>query len=47
LTWWAVKRVARFAGRVNLWLAGGFGLLYAAYLVAGDAWPSCLGRPYF
>jgi hypothetical protein len=47
LTWWAVKRVARFAGRVNLWLAGGFGLLYAAYLVAGDAWPAWLGRTVF
>jgi hypothetical protein len=47
LTWWAVKRVARFAGRVNLWLAGGFGLLYAAYLVAGDAWPAWLGQTVF
>src|SRR5262245_2442565 len=47
LTWWAVKRVARFSGRVNLWLAGGFGVLYAAYLVAGDAWPPWLGRVVF
>jgi hypothetical protein len=47
LTWWAVRRVARFSGRVNLWLAGGFGLLYAAYLVAGDAWPPWLGRVVF
>jgi hypothetical protein len=47
LTWWAVKRVGRFSGRVNLWLAGGFGLLYAAYLVAGDAWPAWLGRVVF
>ena len=47
LTWWAVKRVAHFSGRVNLWLAGGFGLMYAAYLVAGDAWPTWLGRVVF
>ncbi len=47
LTWWAVRRVAAFSGRVNLWLAGGFGLLYAAYLVAGDAWPAWLGRTVF
>ena len=47
LTWWAVKRVARFSGRVNLWLAGGFGLMYAAYLVAGDAWPAWMGRVVF
>ena len=38
LAWWAVRRVAHYSGRVNLWLAGGFCLLYAAYLVAGDAW---------
>src|SRR5207244_1762061 len=31
LTWWAVKRVSRYAGRINVWLAGGFGILYAAY----------------
>jgi hypothetical protein len=47
LTWWAVKRVARFSGRVNLWLAGGFGLMYAAYVVAGDSWPPWLGRMVF
>jgi hypothetical protein len=47
LSWWAVKRVARYSGRVNLWLAGGFCLLYAAYLVAGDAWPAWLGRMVF
>lgn len=47
LTWWAVRRVSRYAGRINLWLAGGFGLLYAAYTVAGDAWPAWLGRQVF
>jgi hypothetical protein len=47
LTWWAVRRVARFAGRINLWLAGGFGVLYAAFLIAGDAWPPWLGRTVF
>ena len=30
LTWWAVKRVSRYAGTINVWLAGGFGILYAA-----------------
>src|SRR5262249_23046956 len=29
LSWWAVKRVTEYAGRANLWLAGGFGVLYA------------------
>jgi hypothetical protein len=47
LSWWAVKRVSEFSGRVNLWLAGGFAVLYAAYLVADDAWPSWLGRQVF
>ena len=36
LAWWAVKRVSEYSGRVNLWLAGGFALLYAAYTVAGE-----------
>jgi hypothetical protein len=47
LTWWAVKRVAHFSGRVNLWLAGGFGVLYGLYVVAGDAWPAWLGKNVF
>ena len=47
LTWWAVKRVTRYAGRINVWLAGGFGLLYAAYTIAGPHWPSWLGRGVF
>lgn len=47
LTWWAVKRVSRYAGRINLWLAGGFGILYAIYTIAGPAWPSWLGRAVF
>lgn len=47
LTWWAVKRVSRYAGRINVWLAGGFGLLYAAYTIAGPDWPSWLGRAVF
>jgi hypothetical protein len=47
LSWWAVKRVSQYSGRVNLWLAGGFGVLYAAYTVAGDAWPSWLGHHVF
>jgi hypothetical protein len=47
LTWWALKRVSRYAGSINLWLAGGFGLVYAAYTVAGDDWPVWLGRQVF
>ena len=47
LTWWAVKRVTKFSGRINLWLAGGFALLYAAYTVCQDVWPSWLGRQVF
>lgn len=47
LTWWAVKRVMEYAGRVNLYLAGGFGIVYAVYLVAGTSWPTWLGRETF
>ncbi|MFO0849002.1 MAG: hypothetical protein U0871_10685 [Gemmataceae bacterium] len=47
LSWWAVRRVMEYSGRVNLWLAGGFALVYAAYLVAGDAWPAWMGRLVF
>jgi len=47
LAWWAVRRVMEYSGRVNLWLAGGFALLYAAFLVAGDAWPPWMGRLVF
>src|SRR5262249_42735787 len=47
LAWWAVRRVSRYSGRINLWLAGGFGVLYALYTVAGDQWPVWLGRRVF
>jgi hypothetical protein len=47
LAWWAVRRVMEYSGRVNIWLAGGFGLAYAAYTVAGDHWPAWLGRLIF
>jgi hypothetical protein len=47
LSWWAVRRVMEYSGRVNLWLAGGFALVYAAFLVAGDAWPTWMGRLVF
>lgn len=47
LTWWAVKRVSRYSGRINLWLAGGFGVLYAVYTVLEDDWPAWLGRQVF
>ncbi len=47
LTWWAVQRVSRYSGRINLWLAGGFGALYAVYLLVGDNWPGWMGRRIF
>jgi hypothetical protein len=47
LSWWAVRRVMEYSGRVNLWLAGGFCLVYAAYIVAGDQWPAWMGRLVF
>ncbi len=47
LRWWAVKRVSRYAGRINVFLAGGFGLLYAVYALAGPNWPDWLGRVVF
>jgi hypothetical protein len=47
LSWWAVRRVREYSGRVNLWLAGGFGILFAVYIVAGPHWPAWLGRSTF
>ncbi len=47
LSWWAVKRVTEYSGRINLWLAGGFGGLYALYIVAGAHWPPWLGQRVF
>lgn len=47
LTWWSVKRVSRYSGQINVWLAGGFGLLYAAYTLLGTDWPSWMGRSVF
>ena len=47
MAWWAVRRVSRYSGRINLWLAGGFGVLYALYTIAGDQWPAWLGRRVF
>jgi hypothetical protein len=47
LSWWAVRRVAEYSGRINLWLAGGFGSLYALYILAGAHWPPWLGQRVF
>lgn len=47
LSWWAVRRVMEYSGRVNLWLAVGFAALYSAYIVAGDAWPPWMGKLVF
>ena len=47
LSWWAVKRVTRYSGRINLWLAGAFGLLYALYTAAGPNWPAWMGQRVF
>lgn len=47
LSWWAVRRVMEYSGRVNVYLAGGFAAVYAAYMVAGDAWPAWMGKLVF
>lgn len=47
LAWWAVRRVTEYSGRINLWLASGFGLVYALYTVAEPIWPPWLGRSVF
>jgi hypothetical protein len=47
LSWWAVKRVGKYAGRINLYLAAGFTLAYSAYLLAGPHWPNWMGRQAF
>lgn len=47
LSWWAVRRVMEYSGRVNLWLACGFALVYSAFIVAGDAWPPWMGKLVF
>ncbi len=47
LAWWAVKRVTKYSGRINLWLAGGFAFLYATYTIWQASWPSWLGRQVF
>ena len=47
LAWWAVKRVSEYSGRINLYLAGGFCLLYAGYIVAEPSWPAWMGRRIF
>ncbi len=47
LSWWALKRVSEFSGKINLWLAGGFAILYALHTIAGDQWPSWMGRQVF
>ena len=47
LSWWAVRRVMEYSGRMNIWLSGGFGLVYAAYILLGDAWPAWMGKQVF
>jgi hypothetical protein len=47
LAWWAVKRVGNYSGRINLYLAAGFSVAYAAYRLAGPYWPTWLGRHAF
>lgn len=47
LSWWAVRRVHQYAGRVNLYLAAGAALLYAAYLLLENEWPAWMGRQIF
>jgi hypothetical protein len=47
LAWWAIKRVTRYSGRINLYLAWSFGVAYAAYVIAGPHWPAWLGKRVF
>jgi hypothetical protein len=47
LSWWAVRRVREYSGRVNLQLAGGFCLLYALFIIAEEDWPPWMGRLVF
>lgn len=47
LAWWAVRRVREYSGRINLWLAGGFCVLYATYILAGEHWPAWCGKRVF
>ncbi|MBI3407805.1 MAG: hypothetical protein HY040_05550 [Planctomycetes bacterium] len=47
LAWWAVKRVTKYSGRINLWLAGGFALLYCAYIAMESNWPIWMGKQVF
>jgi hypothetical protein len=47
LAWWAVKRVTRYSGRINLYLAWGFGAAYATFLLAGPHWPAWMGKRVF
>ncbi len=47
LSWWAVRRVTEYSGRINVWLAAGFAGLYGAYSLAGPHWPGWLGKAVF
>jgi hypothetical protein len=47
LSWWAVRRVMEYSGRINVWLAGGFCFLYSAFIIAADRWPPWMGRLVF
>jgi hypothetical protein len=47
LSWWAVRRVTNYSGRINLWLAAGFGFIYGLYTVAGNSWPAWMGQGVF
>jgi hypothetical protein len=42
LAWWTARRVTRFRGHVNLYLAWAVVLLYSAWLFLADAWPAWL-----
>ncbi len=45
LTWHAVRRVSRYSGLANVYLAGGFSLLFSGMLIVGPAnWPTWAGR---
>jgi hypothetical protein len=50
LSWWAVRRVTRYAGKANIWLAWGISIVYALHtIVIGwlRQWPTNEGNPVF
>ena len=45
LSWWTARRVSRFKGNINLYLAWATIGLYSSWLVLADRWPPWLATP--